>query len=827
MKKVIAILLTLVLSLSIIVPASAEENESYVTLDKDIIYLKVGEQAELNISEVNLAYETSVPTGNPNYETWTVADDEIVSLQLTGGEEGNVAYPDNLVNQTAVITALKTGTTIVKVERGGFGAYAYDECTVVVSDTQTSDDLFKIFDCETEENGFDIGYSTHGPVKEMEYVMGYYAPEPVEGTHSYMVHALNGYLGMHENASQPFNANEYEYIEFDVYPTMNIVCDLSVTLVGEEESEYTVEDAVLREGWVHISIPVSAFVGSDSSPSLENISRISVNLKNIVKYSTLFNSGERERPSWIGIYFDNYVATRNGAGKENELKIFGQNELPALRYGNVDNENAITASDALVVLQHSVGKTVINEKRRLYADVDGNGEVSAVDALLVLQYSVQKIRKFPVEVAQLPDTLMLFDCETSEGCGIYTEQQGTHYGPVSENIQFGSPKPVQGDYTYCIKTTGNQMMLNYTFPDSVDLSTYDYIEFDIYSNIEIVCNLNIDIATDTAAINGANWGLNNSWIPGERWYHVKMPVSAFSEFDGSLTDINRIRFLLTNIYDGVELVDNGYPTTPDYTYVYFDNIIATKNGAGKDNELIDIDTVFENPPEWFEEYRNGVTCGGGLYLPVEVLFDAENEEGCEVYTANFANEDLIGLTEANSYSGAPTPTQGSYTYCINTTIDQMEFSKTLQYNYNITPYSYIEMDIYSTEEIVFNWKFSVNTNIEDTTGATWPLISAWLPANKWTHIKMPISEFIDLTPQNGGSFANVNKIIIELTGIVDGVKYVDSGRIETLDNTYIYIDNVITTVTSSITENELIDYETVLLNPPSWFEEYRRQFEQF
>ncbi len=818
MKKVIAILLTLVLSLSIIVPASAEENESYVTLDKDIIYLKVGERAELNISEVNLVYETSVPTGNPNYETWTVADDEIVSLQLTGGEEGNVAYPDNLVNQTAVITALKTGTTVVKVERGGFGTYAYDECTVVVSDTQTSDDLFMIFDCETEENSFDIGYSTHGPVKEMEYVMGHYAPRPVEGTHSYMVHALNGYLGMHENASQPFNANEYEYIEFDVYPSMNIVCDLSVTLVGEEESEYTVEDAVLREGWVHISIPVSAFVGSDSSPSLENISRISVNLKNIVKYSTLFNSGERERPSWIGIYFDNYVATRNGAGKENKLKVFGQNELPAFRYGNVDDVNAINASDALFVLQHSVGKTVINEKRRLYADVDGNGEVTAVDALIVLQYSVGKISSFP---AESHDTLMLFDCETSEGCGIYTEQQGTHYGPVSENIQFGSPKPVQGDYTYCIKTTGNQMMLNYTFPKSVDLSAYNYIEFDIYSNIEIVCNLNIDIATDTAAINGANWGLNNSWIPGERWYHVKMPVSAFSGFDGSLTDINRIRFLLTNIYDGVELVDNGYPTTPDYTYIYFDNIIATKNGAGKDNELIDIDTVFENPPEWFEDYRNDVTCGGGLYLPVEVLFDAETSEGCEVYTEQFANEDLIGPTEANSYSIAPTPTQGSYTYCLNTTSNQIEFSRTLSNYYNITPHSYIEFDIYSNQEIVFDLKFSVTSLLEDTMGATWRLSSAWLPAKRWTHVKIPISAFSDSTGIYGGSFEKVKQIKIELSKIVDGIELVEDGYPTTPDYTYIYFDNIIATKNGVGKDNELIDVDTLMETPPEWFEDYR------
>ena len=813
----------MVLSLSIIVPAGAEENESYVTLDKDIIYLKVGEQAELNISDVNLVEDPSAPpAGNPNYETWTVADEEIVSLQLTGGEYGNASYPVNLVNQTAVITALKTGTTVVKVERGGFGTYAYDECTVVVSDAD--EDVYMIYDAETSDEYYSIDYSIYGPIKEGENVLGHYAPKPVEGTHSYLVHALNGYLGMHVSASQPFNANEYEYIEFDVYPSSAVVCDLTVTLVGTEVSEYIVEDAVLNGGWVHISIPVSAFKGSDNSPSLENISSVSVYLDNIVKYSNLLDSGERERPSWIGIYFDNYVATRNGAGKENELEVFDYNDIiPAERYGNVDDDKNINASDALAVLQHSVGKTILNSTYLIYADVDGNGEINAADALFILQYAVDKITKFPVEIeiAQLPDTLMLFDCETDEGCGIYTEQFGNHFGPVSEDVQLGFPKPVQGDYTYCIYTTENQMMLNYTFPKLVDLSVYDYIEFDIYSAYEIVCNLNIDIATDTATANGANWGLSGSWIPGGRWYHVKIPVSAFSEFDGSLTNINRIRFLLTNIMDGMQYIDEGVPETPDYTYVYFDNVVATKNGAGKDNELIDVDTVYEFPPEWFEEYREDVTCGGGLYLPIEVLFDAETDKGCEVYTEQYANEDLIGVTEANLYSGAPTPTQGSYSYCINTTSNQIEFSKTFTSGYNITPHSYIEMDIYSTQELVFDFKFSVITDVNDTVGATWSMPCAWIPAKKWTHIKMPISAFSDFTEEYGGSFANVKQIKIELTGIIDGIQYIDEGVPETPDRTYIYIDNVIAAVSSINTENELIDTDTLYESPPSWFEEYR------
>ncbi len=627
MKKVIAILLTLILCLSIIVPASAEENESYVTLDKEIIYLKVGEQAELNISEVNLVYETSVPTGNPNYETWTVTDDEIVSLQLTGGEEGNVAFPDNLVNQTAVITALKTGTTVVKVERGGFGAYAYDECTVVVSDAD--EDVYMIFDaetdkgCETPTGWGRIG----GPVSAKN---GW--PEAVQGEYSFLVMSSTDKAALYYTLPETLDATKYEYIEFDIYFADNLFADFEVGLCSDVAdtvgATWKMKEAwFCPDKWTHVKIPVSAFGNFTETygGSISNINQVVFKFTKIFDTYELWETGLLVNPLWSDFHLDNVIATTGNAGKDNELIDYDTMMLdpyiewdilptpptpPSITmYGDADNNYCIDAADALCVLQHAVGKVFLGNTTK--SDVNGDDVVTAQDALLVLQYSVGKITKFPVEVAHLPDTLMLFDCETSEGCGIYTEQDGNHWGPVSQYGALGHPAPTEGDYSYCINTSGNQMMLNYTFPDSVDLSAYNCIEFDIYSSIEIVCNLNIDIATDTAAINGANWGLNTSWIPGKRWYHVKIPVSAFSEFDGSLTDINRIRFLLTDIYDCEEILENGYLTAPDYTYIYFDNIIATKNGAGKDNELIDFDTMMITPPDWYYDYLDGkVICGG-------------------------------------------------------------------------------------------------------------------------------------------------------------------------------------------------------------------------
>ncbi len=63
--------------------------------------------------------------------------------------------------------------------------------------------------------------------------------------------------------------------------------------------------------------------------------------------------------------------------------------------GDVDGSGDITVNDALLTLQHSVGKITLTGNDLLAADVDGNGKVDVNDALYILQYSVEKISSFP------------------------------------------------------------------------------------------------------------------------------------------------------------------------------------------------------------------------------------------------------------------------------------------------------------------------------------------------------------------------------------------------------------------------------------------------
>ena len=69
----------------------------------------------------------------------------------------------------------------------------------------------------------------------------------------------------------------------------------------------------------------------------------------------------------------------------------------AFKYGDVDGDGEVTVTDALMVLQHSVGKIVLADNFAKAADVDGTEGVSVTDALAVLQYAVGKITVLPIK----------------------------------------------------------------------------------------------------------------------------------------------------------------------------------------------------------------------------------------------------------------------------------------------------------------------------------------------------------------------------------------------------------------------------------------------
>lgn len=70
---------------------------------------------------------------------------------------------------------------------------------------------------------------------------------------------------------------------------------------------------------------------------------------------------------------------------------------PDYTLGDINGDDAINASDALLALQHSVKLTTLEGADYDAANVDGSNAVDATDALYILQYSVKLIDKFPIE----------------------------------------------------------------------------------------------------------------------------------------------------------------------------------------------------------------------------------------------------------------------------------------------------------------------------------------------------------------------------------------------------------------------------------------------
>jgi len=73
------------------------------------------------------------------------------------------------------------------------------------------------------------------------------------------------------------------------------------------------------------------------------------------------------------------------------------NNCVGLLYGDVSGDSEITAYDAALTAQASVGIITLTPGQITKADVSGDGEVSAYDAALIAQYSVGIIDHFPVE----------------------------------------------------------------------------------------------------------------------------------------------------------------------------------------------------------------------------------------------------------------------------------------------------------------------------------------------------------------------------------------------------------------------------------------------
>ena len=90
------------------------------------------------------------------------------------------------------------------------------------------------------------------------------------------------------------------------------------------------------------------------------------------------------------------VAEYNDALLNANIHYIYTPDEPTVVFGDVNSDGAISASDALLILQCSVDKIVFTAEQIKAGNVDSDDAITASDALLVLQYSVDKIDKFPV-----------------------------------------------------------------------------------------------------------------------------------------------------------------------------------------------------------------------------------------------------------------------------------------------------------------------------------------------------------------------------------------------------------------------------------------------
>ncbi len=203
------------------------------------------------------------------------------------------------------------------------------------------------------------------------------------------------------------------------------------------------------------------------------------------------------------------------------------------------------------------------------------------------------------EIPGTGDIVMLYDCETNQDNG--------HQSPWAVDDGFCQDICTEGEYG--IEVTSimwpglmlfHNLAVDYDTPSLLpDLTTYEYVEFDLCSHYDMVCDLELCLVADTTAHHGSDCEMFGVFLPAEQFVHVRMPIADFvthsptnrdkwdetndtygpetpnvaAHYSGYCLDfVRRIRFQLTYCTDpeGNEMDDIS---------VIFDNITAVKNGA--------------------------------------------------------------------------------------------------------------------------------------------------------------------------------------------------------------------------------------------------------
>lgn len=217
---------------------------------------------------------------------------------------------------------------------------------------------------------------------------------------------------------------------------------------------------------------------------------------------------------------------------------------------------------------------------------------------------------FPVSaMAAGDDVLMIYDAET------YTDVGGVYLGYV-ETEYF-----TQGKASFnCNSVDGFLEFFadTYTYWDkTLDVSGYEYIEFDIMSWEDLVCDFNFAVVENLLSHHGNDYQIDEIFMPAGEFVHFKLPISQFVTYSPdnlepydqwhqddsgegwevddlhygapALDRVARIRFQFAfcRVADEhEEPFEDPYDRVyPEGIELFFDNVTATKNGAGSDSTL--------------------------------------------------------------------------------------------------------------------------------------------------------------------------------------------------------------------------------------------------
>ncbi len=339
----------------------------------------------------------------------------------------------------------------------------------------------------------------------------------------------------------------------------------------------------------------------------------------------------------------------------------------AVIYGDVDEDQAVTASDALSVLKSVVGKLILTDEQEHVANVDVSSKVDTADALMILQHVVGKIDKFPAEVVNTMSAEEQYYYALDQQ---YKVNYSDFTDPVSVSADLdpaelveklgGDPQtaPVEGyevssdlklSYTplsreadrkgeLSLYNTAQKVggtiqngttTLTYTMPKSVTAYDVIPIQYTVYSNTQ-----RLPIHFEATAYEESDRLNNQAYYDANLPGHVNMSLEYLGYVTAdnvsgkpmlNATAVGDIKGQQYPAYDASELIRSGTLKTGDYTWLKFK---FTNTG----NTILDGEgnSAFRFAPHLYQYQGNGWVHIGdtlNLYYPLlDYVYPGESGE---------------------------------------------------------------------------------------------------------------------------------------------------------------------------------------------------------